>query len=101
MTSRRTLDELKAAALQMATDLNKTPSRKELSKVVKESEYGFYGMTVGEFQEHCGLTANSSGLDKKTSDEQMLSDLAKVCLAKKEIPHQAKLRKWIRDGRVS
>lgn len=101
MTDRRTLDELKAAAIQLATDLNKTPSRKELSKVVKESEYGFYGMTVGEFQEYCGMTANSSGLNKKTSDEQMISDLAKVCLAKKEIPHQARLRKWIRDGEYS
>ena len=101
MANRRSLEELKAAAIQLATDLRKTPSRKELSNVVKESEYGFYGMTVTEFQEYCGMAANSSGLAKKVSDEQMLSDLAKVCLVKKEIPHQVRLRKWIRDGEYS
>jgi hypothetical protein len=101
MTDRRSLDELKAAAIQLATDLLKTPSRKELSKVVKESEYSFYGMTLRAFQEYCGMVANSSGLAKKVSDEQMLCDLAKVCLLKKEIPQQVKLRKWIRDGEYS
>ena len=101
MNTRRSLEELKIAAIQLSEKIGKTPSRRALSTAVKQSEYSYYGMTVTDFQKYCGLTANESGLDTKISDEKMLDDLAKVCIEEKEIPHYAKLRKWNRDGKYS
>lgn len=96
---RRSLEELKAKAAQLAEKLGKTPSRKQLSSVMKESEWAYHGMTVTDFQEYCGLAANKSGLETKIPEEKLLIDLAKLCLEENRIPHQATLRKWIRDGK--
>ncbi len=97
---RRSLDELRAAALELSERLGgKTPSRKELSAVVKESEYSYFGMTVSEFQRYCGLAPNKSGGDDMRSDEDLLSCLLDLCVAEGTVPHQAKLRAWVRAGR--
>ena len=96
---RRSLEELKTEATQLAERLGKTPSRKQLSLVMKESEWAFHGMTVTDFQEYCGLAPNKSGLENKIPEDKLLADLADLCLIEKRIPHQAMLRKWIRVGK--
>ncbi len=95
---RRTLEELKEQAVRLAENIGETPSRKKLLSVMKESEWAYYGMTVTDFQKYCGLEVNKSGLETKIPDEDLLGALAELCLKKKQIPHQAMLRKWIRDG---
>lgn len=97
--SRRTLEQLKTIALELSQKLGKTPSRKQLSSVVKESEYAYYGMTVTEFQKYCGLEANLSGLGRKISDDSLLHTFYNLCIAENIILNQVKLRKCIRDGK--
>ena len=96
---RRTLEQLKKIALELSERLGKTPSRKQLSSVIKESEYSYYGMTVTKFQEYCGLEANKSGLDRKIPDDSLLRTFYDLCIAENMILNQVKLRKCIRDGK--
>jgi hypothetical protein len=96
---RRTLEELKQIALELSANLGKTPSQRQLSSVVKINEYPYYGMTVKEFQEYCGLEANKSGIDRKIPDDSLLRTFYDLCVAEKMILNQLKLRKCTRDGK--
>ena len=98
--NRRTLEELKQMAINYSKMQcnGKTPSRKALSNVIKESEYVYHGLSTNEFQEYCGFSPNKSGLENKVEDSDLLKELADVCIAQQEIPNQKRLRKWIRDG---
>lgn len=96
---RRTLEELKQIALELSARLGKTPSRKQLSSVIRESEYSYHGMTVTEFQKYCGLEPNKSGVDRKISDDSLLRTFYELCVAENMILNQVKLRKCIRDGK--
>lgn len=96
---RRSLEELKEIAVKLFVELGKTPSRKQMSSVIKESEYSYYGMTVTEFQAHCGLVANKSGMEQKIPDDVLLRKLHELCVGEKMILNRVKLRKCIRDGK--
>jgi len=99
--TRRSLKELKSKALRLSKSLGgKTPSRDELSKVMKRSEYIYYGYTDTDFQKYCGLTPNKSGLEKKVSDEQLLLGLLNTCIVEEIIPNQLKLKMWAREGKI-
>lgn len=96
---RRTLEELKNIALELSARLGKTPSRKQLSSDIKESEYSYYGMTVTEFQTYCGLEANKSSIDGKIPDNSLLRTFYELCIAENRILNQVKLRKCVRDDK--
>ncbi len=97
---RRTLEQLKNVVLELSEKLGgRTPSRRQLSSVLNESEYTYYGMTVTKFQEYCGLEANGSGLDRKIQDEPLLRIFYDLCIAENRILNQIMLRKFIRDGK--
>jgi len=99
--SRRSLEELKSEALRLSVSLGgKTPSRVELAKVMKRSEYSYYGLTDAGFQKYCEFTPNKSGLDQKVSDESLLSHLLSVCMEEEVIPKQLTLKMWVREGKI-
>lgn len=98
--SRRTLEELKQIALKLSVKLGKTPSKKELSSVIRESEYTYYGMRLTEFQKYCGLEANKSGIDQKIPDDILLRTLHDLCLVENMILPQVKLKKYLREGKL-
>lgn len=96
---RRTLEQLKQVALELSERLGKTPSRRELASVLKDSEYSYYGLSVTAFQEYCGLDANKSFLDSKIEDDALLRIFCELCIAEKRILNQVVFRKLIRDGK--
>ncbi len=69
---RRTLEQLKEIALELNSTLGKTPSLKQLSTVIEAREITYYGMTVKQFQEYCGLVPNKSGLERKIPDDDLI-----------------------------
>lgn len=98
---RRTLEELKDLALDLSERLGGiTPSRRQLAKEIKESEYSYYGYTVTEFQNYCGLQPNKPGKELMLDDDHLLQQLYDVCVKEQRIPHQALLRSWVRKGKI-
>lgn len=98
---RRTLEELKEIALDLSRNQldGNTPSKKNLSTVMKNSEYEYYGMTVAEFQEYCGFEPNKSTIELKIQDNELLQKFCDLCLSEEIIPTKIKLRSWVRNGK--
>ena len=99
MNNRKSLSELVEITKNLARKIGRTPSRKQIEEAMG-TDYAYYGYNISEFQEHCGLRPNKPGNDQKIQDEELLKDLYDTYLREGEIPHQIRLRKWIRDGKI-